>query len=545
VVFFVFLFSNVNAQSKVYAMTLVSSDHVTAAGLGHDGLLATKADLVAKSNTLVFAGHDASIELEFATQLAANTPTYVKITAEDNLLGSLLGGSLGTLLSNVLGAVLTGNQEFVVEARLNSGTPMLSGSSTTASQFGTDKLRIVQNSAGEYFIRIMPDQAYNRIKITNKVGNALLGLGATRTLSVYDAYYVTGTTHCGEPAYTSFSAAGIISLASTGVTNAQNVLTTSTTDFSVLSMGLLALGSSIEQTVYYEGLSDAEDRFAIKIKTTHALLTAGIASNVSVIASNGGTAVQTKTLSELIALNLLTITGGQITTLYMTPGLPVDRITLRLNTAVSILQSLDFYGATKTPGLPLVNAAAPVCSGSAASLTATSVTSGAQFKWYDSPAATNLLATTISGQAFATPALNASATYYVQKIAGGCASLLESATAMVVGKPSSGTIEGMQTVCLTRLPTLLTSSSVESGVDISYRWESSTDQANWIQVASSNTVSYQPPMLTQATFFRRITIRTANGIACESVPTCAVKVSTRNCVVMSNPMVRQRIKNGA
>jgi len=264
-VFFLLFVTGLKAQSKVYAMAMVSNDHVTNASLGHDGLLATKADLVAKSNTLVFAGYDASIELEFASQLPANTPSYVKITTEDNLLRSLVGGSLGGLLSNLLGILLTGNQEFVVEAPLNSGTPVLTGSSTAASQFGTDKLRIVQNDAGEYFVRIMPDLPYNRIKITNKVGNALLGLGATRTLSVYDAYYITGASHCGEPSYTSFTASGTLSLASTGVTNPQNAITSGTTDFSVLSMGLLAVGSTIEQTVYYEGPSDASDIFAIRL----------------------------------------------------------------------------------------------------------------------------------------------------------------------------------------------------------------------------------------------------------------------------------------
>lgn len=58
------------------------------------------------------------MELSYPNVLPANTTSYVKIQTQDNLLPSLLGGSLGTVVSNVLGAVLVGNQEFTVQAKM-------------------------------------------------------------------------------------------------------------------------------------------------------------------------------------------------------------------------------------------------------------------------------------------------------------------------------------------------------------------------------------------------------------------------------------------
>lgn len=546
-VFFLLFICNLNAQTKVYATSSPGNSHVTNISNAHDSNLTTKADLIAKSNTLVLAGYDSFIELQFATTLPANTTTYIRITSEDNLLASLIGGSLGDLLSSLVGVVLIGNQEFSVEASLNGGTALINGSSTVSSQFGTDRLRIVQNAASptQYFIRIIPDQPYNRIKLTNKVGSALLGLGATRTLSVYDAYYLTGTATCGEPTYTSYNATSVVNLASTGVTNPQNVLTASTSDFSKFDIGLLGVGPSIEQTVYFEGLSSATDSFGVRLSLPQGLLDVGVASNISVIASNGATVVQTKTLAELLTLNLLTMSGGQITNIIMTPGAPVDRITVKLSAVASVAQTLNFYGVTKTLAKPVITQNNPVCSGSSASLIATTPIVGAQLKWYDSAAATNLLAMTNSGETFTPPAITANTTYYVLQTLGGCSGFIQSVPVTVVSKPSAGVIEGVQTVCYNKTPSLLTSVSADNGVGISYRWESSLDEVTWSPIASSNAVTYQPSGLTKSTFFRRITINTANGIDCESIPTNTIKVSAKNCMVIANPMVAQRIKNGS
>lgn len=521
------------AQTPAYATTVVSSTNTTTATNAVDGNLTTRAVLLASCPST--AG-DAEITLEFNPGIAANTTAYIKIETQDALLSSLVQGSLGSLLGGLLGG-----QEFTVTA-MNGATSVLSGNSNNASTFATERLRIVRDAAGNYFIRITPDSAYNRIKIVNKYVPTLC-LGGNRYLYVYDAFTITGSAACGEPAYTSTSATSVLSLASTGVTNPGNVLTASTTDFSTLDIGLLGVGPSIEQTVYFEGPSSATDVFGVRLSASASLLSLGIASNVSVIASYQGAAVQTKTLAELITLNALTMTGGQITTLYMSPGSAVDRITVRISSVVGVAQSLNFYGVTKTLSVPGINAYTAICSGNTIALTAT-VTTGTQIRWYTVASGGTAVATTNSGVAYTTPVLSANTTYYAEQFTGSCTGIRVAVPVTVVAKPGAGTIAGEQTVCNSKQPTLLTSVSVDAGAGITYRWEFSLDEVTWTPIVS-NTTTYQPGVLAKSTFFRRITIFTASGISCESVPTAAVKVTTKSCMVYANPMVRQRVKNGA
>jgi hypothetical protein len=537
VVIFLCLSGSSKAQTKVYATVPVSNTNTDNPGNATDSNLLTKADVKATCGVAGFGATTGDIIIEFSTPLAANTTTFIKVATDEALLGSLIQGGLGTLVGALLGS-----QEFTVEARSGT-TPILTGNSNTPADFATERLRVVQNSAGEFFIRITPNATYNRIRLVNRYV-AVLGLNGTKRLYVYDAFTISGSATCGEPVYTSTSATSVVSLGDAGVTNAPNVLTASTSDFSVLNVGILGVGPSIEQTIYFEGSSQASDTFGVRLSASASLLTAGIASNVSVIASYQGAAVQTKTLAELITLNALTMTGGQVTTLYMSPGGLVDRITVRLSSVAGVAQSLNFYGVTKTLALPVISAYSAICSGNTIALTAT-VATGNQINWYTLPSGGTIVATTNSGVAFVTPALTSGTTYYAEQFSGSCTGVRIAVPITVISNPIAGVIAGDQTVCLTNMPALITSTSADSGGTISYRWESSLDEVLWTSIPSSNTTTYQPPVLPKSTFFRRITINTVSGVPCESVPTNNIKVTTKNCMVYANPMVRQRVKNGA
>lgn len=534
---FLWFSANLQAQTKTYATVAVSNSNTDNPANATDSNLTTSADLKANCGVFGAGATTGEIIIEFGTPLAANATSYVKINTDENLLGSLAKGALGTLVGALLGS-----QEFTVEAR-NGTTVVLTGNSNAPATFATETLRIVQNVAGEYFIRLTPNAAYNRIRIVNRYV-ALIGLGGVKKMYVYDAYTISGSAACGEPLYTSTSATSIVNIGDAGVTNPLNVLTASTTDFSVLSVGLLGVGPSIEQSVYYEGPSNASDTFGIRLSASASLLTAGIAANVTVIASYQGAAVQTKTLSELLTLNALTMTGGAITTLYMTPGSPVDRITVRLSSFASVAQSLDFYGVTKTLSVPTITAYTAICSGSTISLIAT-VTTGTQVKWYTVASGGTAVATTNSGVAYVTPVLNSSTTYYAEQFSGSCTGVRIAVPVTVVVKPNAGSISGVQTVCNNTAPALLASVSADTGGTITYRWESSHDEVSWNVISGATATTYQPPGLAKSTFYRRVTIITASGISCESVPTSSIKVTTKNCIVYANPMVRQRMKNGA
>lgn len=555
----VFLFFSINSWSQTYATsattsnTTLSPNEVLTPALAYDGLVSTAAVVKANAGGLFGIGaYNGYIELQFPGDVPANTTSYIKIATQDNLLTSLLGGSLGTLLANVLGAVLIGNQEFTVSANYNGGSSILSGNSQVVTDFATDKLRIIRNAAGDYLIAITPNAVYNRIKITNRIGATLLGLGNEKTLSVYEAYYLTNPPACGGSLTTSFSGSGItldlLKLNTAGVINPEFAIDAITTNYSELKLGLLGVGASVEQTVYLGGVSQTTDVFGIKLSMGGALLGLDVLNNVTITASKGTTVVQSKTLAQLLTLNLLNMQGGVVTTVPMAPAGAVDRITVSFTSLASVgavAQNLNFYGITiRTLAVPVITQNNAVCKdGSASIIAATSVT-GAQLKWYSDASGDTLLATTASGAPFVTPGLTAAKTYYVEQFTT-CAGLLLPVVVTVLIPPSAGVIAGEQTICLTKAPAALTSVSADSGVGISYKWESSPDGIIWTVIPDAVLASYQPDVLLKMTFFHRITTITSGTTVCSSSPTASIKVLTKNCMVVSNPMVRQRLKNGA
>ena len=81
----------------------------------------------------------------------------------------------------------------------------------------------------------------------------------------------------------------------------------------------------------------------------------------------------------------------------------------------------------------------------------------------------------------------------------------------------AGTINTVtNTICSGGTPAALTPVAVASATgNITYRWESGLDTITFNAIPSTNSSTYVPGSLTQTTFFRRITISTLNGKACE------------------------------
>ncbi|MHA3786582.1 immunoglobulin domain-containing protein [Flavobacterium hauense] len=539
--FFLLFFINVHGQTKNYATVvptfIADTDNATRA---YDSDLTTFASVRASNGiVLVSPAYAGYIELEFPVSLPPNTTSYVKIGTEQSLLGSLLGGAL----SGLLGAVLFGNQEFTVDVKNSSGGVEVTGDSQDAGELATTKLCVVMNGAGEYLLKITPDVAYKRIRLTNRLGS-LIGLGSVMRLYVYDAYYLTNVPICNSPAYTSFSGSGTLSSGQVTLAFPERAVDAALATYSTLHIAALSGNQTIEQTAYLEAMSDGSDTFNISLSAAQAALNLGLTANVTVSAYNKDTLVLSRTLAQLLAANSLTMAAATTTTVKMAPGLPVDRIIVRLKAVSGGAQDLNFHLITKTVSAPGITAYSAICSGNTISLTAT-VTSGSQIRWYTVPSAGTAVATTNSGVAFTTPVLSASTTYYAEQFSGTCVGVRIAVPVIVVSKPIPGTIAGEQTICNSKQPALLTSLSADPTVGVYYRWESSLNGVDWTVVAGATSATYQPLVLLKSTFFRRTAIITASGINCESVPTAPIKVTTKSCIVYANPMVRQRIKNGA
>ncbi|WP_284652232.1 Ig-like domain-containing protein [Flavobacterium terrisoli] len=418
------------AQSlPVYATTITSQDNVDFSANATDGDLSTRARIRASSGIAIGIGaYSGHLELKFDSVLPANTTSYFKIQTDDNILPSLLGGSLGGLLADVGGVLLIGNQEFTVEAK-NGSTSVLLGHSQIINDFAFQRLKIVVNANNEYFIALTPSQSYDRIRLTNRVGS-LIGLGNTKRLDVYEAFYIGTPDTCGLASYTSYSGSGLnldlLGLGGAGVSNPQHVLDANTSNYSRLSLGILAVAASVEQTVYYDGLSQPTDQFFIRMKVDPSLLALGVANNIQIMAENGPTHVMTVNLNSLLNLDLLTLLqGNQIATIPFSPNAPANRITVRYNSLlnVQLTQSLDLFEIYRAPAAPtitdLFTQNPTICSGSTASLVA-ETGAGTELNWYSQATGGASLATSNSGQPFVTPVLTQNTSYYVSAKRIGC-----------------------------------------------------------------------------------------------------------------------------
>jgi hypothetical protein len=100
---------------------------------------------------------------------------------------------------------------------------------------------------------------------------------------------------------------------------------------------------------------------------------------------------------------------------------------------------------------------------------------------------------------------------------------LNTVSITVQSAPNAGSIGSDQTICAETTPSALTSitngSTTTPNATIAYKWEYSiTNGSEWTLIGSATGAGYAPGVLTQTTLYRRTTISTLNGYACESVP---------------------------
>ncbi|KGO84884.1 hypothetical protein Q765_19140 [Flavobacterium rivuli WB 3.3-2 = DSM 21788] len=344
------------AQTKQFATTYVTSAYVVGSTAGaNDTDLATSAKL--RSNVvlaippIIQASYTESfIELQYPAPISADVTTYIKIGMTDNsLLTGLIGGNLGNLVNNVVG-VVAGQQGITVEAK-NGATVAFASS----SNFGQPRLRIVTDNAAtpNYYIKVSPGATYDRIRIHNTVNAGLL---SQKDLDVYGAFYVTGAPTCQTGTYTSYDAtAGLVSLLGSGVTNIRRAIDGDASTFSRISLGTLAVGTYVEQSVYFDGPSSTSDKYNIKLKLDPSLLSLNInllRQAVTIIAYKGGSQVYSTTLDEQALLHLYIGTdllAQRPVGIQIAPGVAADRITVRYASlaGVGLTQNLDLYEVVK------------------------------------------------------------------------------------------------------------------------------------------------------------------------------------------------------
>ncbi|SDG24904.1 gliding motility-associated C-terminal domain-containing protein [Pedobacter terrae] len=414
------------AQTKIFANTVSAQsrvDNASNATLDNNNF----ATVNSYGGVAVGVGsYSGELELKYPAVVAAGITSYIRIDFDGDVLNSLLGGNLGTLLANVGGTVVLGNHSFQVGARSGaSAVPPIGGNSVNG--FSSDNLRLVKDANGFFYLAITPTQAYDRVFIKD-VTNALLVSVANNT-KVYYAFYTSGTDPCAQAFATGFEGTGItldaLQLGSSGVTNSERAIDSDPNNFSQLSLGVLGVGSSISQNFYFATPSNPGDDINLRLSASPALLTAGLLQNISITAYNGGNQVYTGSAASLLNLDLLgLLNSGQPVSIPFSPGANVvyDRVKVTLGSvvALNLTQIINVYGVIRSAGRPTpASTAIAACYNSTVALNATTPNTN-ELRWYEGVEGGTALQTVAFNGTYTTPALTANKTYYVAARRLGC-----------------------------------------------------------------------------------------------------------------------------
>ena len=89
---------------------------------------------------------------------------------------------------------------------------------------------------------------------------------------------------------------------------------------------------------------------------------------------------------------------------------------------------------------------------------------------------------------------------------------------VVIGYLSAGSIGNNQIICNNGNPSIINSisnASITSPAVIQYQWQSSLDNVTWTNISGTNSPSYDPPVISQDTYYRRVaSIELNNAIIC-------------------------------
>lgn len=116
---------------------------------------------------------------------------------------------------------------------------------------------------------------------------------------------------------------------------------------------------------------------------------------------------------------------------------------------------------------------------------------------------------------------------------------------------NGGIIGADQVLCGSSTPNLFISTDPASGAPVaSYQWQVSTDNSNWSDINGANGLTYQAPVISQKTYFRRKATSTGAAVAYSNTititvnPIPAFNSSGFDRVVCNNQIISLNIANG-
>lgn len=108
-------------------------------------------------------------------------------------------------------------------------------------------------------------------------------------------------------------------------------------------------------------------------------------------------------------------------------------------------------------------------------------------------------------------------TFTITPSSNGCTGSPVTVTISIAPTVTSGTIAANQTICSGGDPVAFSQTVAATGSNLTYQWQSSTDNITFANISGATSVTYDAATLTQTTWFRRITISTVNGKECNAI----------------------------
>lgn len=298
------------------------------------------------------------VELGFDSPVPADKTAYIRIDYDSTLLNALLGGSLGGALANLVDGVLLGNHYFSVEVK-DGATSLFTSYSNNGFSGNTEKVRIVQDIAGRYYIAVTAGVPFTSIKIADHTNSVLGLLAQPNKMNVYGVCFDSPIAACAPVFGTSYDGSGItLDVAGvSGVKNANHAIDANTTNFSEISLGTVAVAGSIKQIVFFNQLAKATDVVKVKIATGAGAVDLAVLGNFEIKAYKGAVEVakldwNNGLINGVNVLNLLNT--GSPTEIPFQPGVAFDRVSVGINTLIqaSVMPNLKLYSVTKDCATP-------------------------------------------------------------------------------------------------------------------------------------------------------------------------------------------------
>ncbi|AOM77022.1 putative Ig domain-containing protein [Pedobacter steynii] len=319
--------------------------------------------------------------------------TSSKVTAGVSLLGGgiyqeliypagdLPGGSTGSVVKISTGTVLELNVLGAIKVQAyNNNTPV--GAAVNA---GAALLNLLANGNQAEIFLPAPGAAYNRVRVIVDGG----ALAALTSINVYHAYFLKNTTNinCDAPIDELHGISGTVG-ALGGVSNPLNAIDGVESTYSTLGSAVGLVGYA-QQTIVFPGLSAATDSVRLLVSSGPTLLSLELLGSVAIETFNGnvsnGLVPGTGGLLNLKLLN----PGSSIGVLTFAPGVPFDRVQLRIGGIASLLNSINLHEVSRSMALPTtinINSAASAsgiaCAGDGVVLNINSPEAGATYTWY-------------------------------------------------------------------------------------------------------------------------------------------------------------------